>query len=234
MSFYGRNKPNKSEEDYTTPYTTEWIHTLSRVDSDKLRVKRDYTKFVSIDPGTRNFAIRIEARGKIHGVERAVKPLYYAVWDIATDKQCKIDPNVPVETYRNLIAKFEEIKEMIMDVDIIVIERQLPINFKSALMMHSASMIFSMWLKDSPYYPVIYKVCPKLKGRMLGAPRKISKDELKAWAVVKATELLTHQGDTWSIEVINSTKKADDLSDTVVQLEALLMFWGHPLATYTK
>lgn len=233
MSFYSR-KITKREDEYTTPYTTEWIHTLSRVEAESVRVKREYTKFVSIDPGTRNFAIRIEARGKINDVERAVKPLYYAVWDIATDKGCNIDPNVPVETYRNLIAKFEEIKALIMDVDVIVIERQLPINFKSALMMHSAAMIFSLWLKDSVYYPIIYKVCPKLKGRMLGAPRKISKDELKAWAVVKATEILTHQGDTWSIEVINSTKKADDLSDTVVQLEGILMFWGHPLATYTK
>lgn len=233
MSFYSR-KITKGEDEYTTPYTTEWIHTISRVEAESLRAKREYTKFVSIDPGTRNFAIRVEARGTIGGQERTVKPIYYAVWDITTDKQCKVDPNAPVETYRNLIAKFEEIKHLIMDVDVIVIERQLPINFKSALMMHSASMIFSMWLKDSVYYPVIYKVCPKLKGRMLGAPRKISKDELKAWAVVKATELLTHQGDDWSISIVKSTKKADDLSDTVVQLEGILMFWGHPLATYSK
>lgn len=232
MSFYGRNKINKCEDEFTTPYTTEWIHTISRVDAESVRVKREFTKFMSIDPGTRNFAIRVEIRGTIAG-ERCVRPIYYSVWDIATAKEAKTDPDAPVETYRNLITRFEEIKSLIMDTDIIVIERQLPINFKSALMMHTAAVIMSMWLRDSPYYPVIYKVCPKLKGRMLGAPRKISKEELKQWAVVKATEILTHVGDEWSLGVLKSVKKADDLSDTVVQLEAILMFWKNPLATYT-
>lgn len=228
MSFYGRPRVNKTEDEYKTPYSTEWIHTLSRLDSEKVCIMRNYIKIVSIDPGSKNFAIRIEIRDAATGV----KPIYYNVWDIRTSPKCKTDPNEPVETYRNLIAKFEEIRELITDTNVVVIERQLPINYKSSLMMQTADVILSIWLKDSPYYPIIYKVMPQLKGRMLGAPSKISKEELKQWAVVKATEILTLHKDAWSLEVINNNKKKDDLADTVVQLEALLMYWKHPLATY--
>lgn len=227
MAYFGKNKTKVSEKEDTTPYTTYWIHTLDRLEATKNIPGRDYIKIVSIDPATKTFAIRIETRD----VNRSMRPIYFCLWDVR-DKVTK-EENEPTRVYSNLTNKLDEIKEYFIDADIIIIERQPPINYRSTRIMQHTISYFSIILKDSIRYPIIYDVRPQLKGKILGAPPRISQPELKKWSVEKALEILNIAGDNWSaMDVIGKMGKKDDLADTVCQIEALLIYWKHPLAIY--
>jgi hypothetical protein len=65
---------------------------------------------------------------------------------------------------------------------------------------------------------------PKLKGRMLGAPKSLLGKQLKLWAQETAIKILTDRQELWSLSVISRHKKKDDLCDTIVQLEAFILW----------
>jgi hypothetical protein len=58
------------------------------------------------------------------------------------------------------------------------------------------------------------------KTRVLGAGKKMSKRERKLWAINKTMEILADRQDQTTIDDITSRKKRDDVSDTIVQLQA--------------
>ncbi len=212
-------KPLVSEKEDKTPYVTYWPHRIKRIEAPLH--SKDHYQVVSIDPGIKNYAIRIEKRYK----SGLILPVYYNLWKLA--EKTKLDPNEPMLVYANLTQKLDSIKEMLLETDMVIVERQLAINYKSTRVMQHTLTYFHVLLQDLPSYPLIYDIDPKLKGRMLGAPPKISKPELKEWAVVKANELLNLRRDEFSLNVLNKLfKKSDDLADTVCQAEALFMFWG--------
>ena len=226
MSHFGRAKPKKGEKEDKAPYITYWIHSIPRIEGINKAAKRNFIKIISIDPATKTFAIRIEIRY----LDGSVKPVFFVKWDLS-DNSGK-DSDEPVEKYSNLNRKLDEIYQYIEDANVIFIERQPPINYKSCRMMQNAITYFSIKLSGSKYYPIIYDVAPQLKGKILGAPPRISQYELKQWSVDKSKEILEIQGDVWSLEVLRGNKtKADDLADTVVQIEAMLRFWNHQLIT---
>jgi hypothetical protein len=220
MSYFGKAKPKVGEREDRTPYTTYWIHSIDRVEAEAKRIKRDFTKYISIDPATKTYAIRIESRNS----DRTMTPYYFNLWNL--DNRVQKDANDPVIVYTNLTNELDEIKDYFMDVDVIIIERQPPINYKSTRIMQHTISYFSIVLRDSPHYPVIYDVSPKLKGKMLGAPLHISQPELKKWAIVEALEILLLAGDKWSYAVLSNPKlkKGDDYADTICQIEALLLY----------
>lgn len=228
MAYFGRAKPKVGEREDKTPYTTYWIHSIDRLEASKKAIQRNYVKIVSIDPATKTFAIRIEIRGiKPNSNDIIMEPVYYKIWNVGDVPST--DPNVPNSVYANLTREFNGIKEQLLDVNIILIERQPPINYKSARIMQHAISYFTFLLMDSPYYPTIYDVDPRLKGKILGAPKGISYNELKKWSVMEAKKLLEHCKDTWSLSVVNSHTKNDDLCDTVCQIEAIMRYWEHNL-----
>jgi hypothetical protein len=48
----------------------------------------------------------------------------------------------------------------------------------------------------------------------------MSKPQRKKWATEKAMNILMERGDTDTLEEIESSKKKDDLADTLIQLQS--------------
>lgn len=224
MSFYNKAKIPKSEDEPKTPYNTYWFHSISRLESQSKIPQREYIKIASFDVANKTYALRIEARF----YDGRVIPIVFDLWDLRTAPN--VDPDHPDENRSNLFRKLDEIKKYTIDVDIVLVERQIPLNVKSRNMMCATIDYFGLLLRDSPRYPLILDVCPKLKGRMLNSGR-LSKVELKQWSVIKSKEILKLNKDEWSLQRIDEHKKKDDLADTIVQLEAYLIYTKHPLAT---
>ncbi|MFO0089733.1 MAG: hypothetical protein ACK518_02895, partial [bacterium] len=68
--------------------------------------------------------------------------------------------------------------------------------------------------KNTIEFPSYYKT------KVLGAGKGMAKRERKLWAVNKAMEILADRDDQSTIDDITSRKKRDDVSDTIVQLQA--------------
>ena len=116
----------------------------------------------------------------------------------------------------------------------IIIEKQLPINYKAVRMSQHTLTYFMVHLANLPTRPMFYEISPKLKGRELGVSPLLNERGLKLWAIEKATELLTTRNDKWGLEIMNRKvnkrkEKKDDLSDTVCQIEAFFSWLEWPL-----
>lgn len=218
MSYFGL-KITKSQQPDKTPYTIYYPHT--RPLTERLW-QEPYYQIVSIDPGRVNYAFRIERR--YH--DGRVTP-------VAFDKQSFPASKIEGDTtttyvYQALTEFLNKYREYYEGCHYIIIERQLPQNYKATRVAQHTISYFSLILHNAPLLPAIVEVSPSLKGKMLGAPPGTSDKQLKDWAVVKARELLTLRGDEWSLGVLNHfASKQDDLSDTVCQAEALFIAWGY-------
>lgn len=58
------------------------------------------------------------------------------------------------------------------------------------------------------------------KTQVLGGPKKITKYQRKKWAVARMKEMLENRGDKETLALVNSLKKADDVSDTALMIQA--------------
>jgi hypothetical protein len=106
---------------------------------------------------------------------------------------------------------------------LLIIERQLPQNYKMVrISQHLISYFYMLWT-DLPHQPLIVEVSPSLKGKMLGFSKRHDYD-LKEWSSAKAVEILTFHQDLESLQILTKFPgKKDDLADTVCQEEALFM-----------
>lgn len=219
MSHFGL-KISKTESPDKTPYTIYYPHSLP---STERKWTQQYYQVVSIDPARKNYAIRIERR-------------YHNGWitPVAFDKTAieaidKEGDATVCNTYQNLTNFLDKYKKFYEDCHFIIIERQLPQNYKATRIAQHSISYFSILLHNSPLLPSIIEVDPKLKGKVLGAPKGINDKQLKAWAVEKGREYLTIRLDDFSLQVLDHFRnKQDDLCDTVCQIEALFICWGFP------
>lgn len=219
MSHFGL-KINKSESPDKTPYTIYYPHTTP---STERKWTQPYYQVVSIDPARKNYALRIERR--YHN--GWITPVVFDKTAIESIQQ-EGDTTI-CNTYQMLTAFLSKYEQFYDDCHFIVIERQLPQNYKATRIAQHSISYFSIRLHNRPLLPSIVEVDPKLKGRILGAPKGINDKQLKSWAVEKARELLTTRLDDFSLGVLNHFRnKQDDLSDTVCQIEALFICWGFP------
>jgi len=217
MSHYGL-KINKTESPDKTPYTVYYPH------SKKIEERRwdyKYYQVVSIDPARKNYALRIERRYD----NGWIIPI---VFDKVSIEEIKQEGNTTIcNTYEVLTTFLNKYEEFYNDCHFIIIERQLPQNYKATRIAQHSISYFSIKLHDNVLLPSIVEVDPKLKGKILGAPKNITDKQLKTWAVEKARELLTMRRDDFSLQVLNHFRnKQDDLSDTVCQIEAVFICWG--------
>ena len=108
----------------------------------------------------------------------------------------------------------------------------MSINYKSTRMFqHILSLFIHMAKLNFFYYNdiTIFDINPKLKGTILKAPKGLNYSKLKEWSIEKALEILKSRNDEYSINIINKNKgksksKSDDLSDTVIQMEAWFIY----------
>lgn len=231
-------KVKDEKEDYTCYYPYPCTR-LPVISSDGLQT-------TSIDIAIKHFAIRIEKRFPNGSIEL----LYFNKIDfrepisatssatsststsiVATNKDdeseskgtTKISPailNRITEFLTSLLPAYYNAPE-----SVIGIERQMAINYKATRIFQH---VLSFFMIHAPYfknYCMIVDINPQLKGNILGAPRKLTYNELKTWSIDKAIEILRQRGDSISITILQTHRgktktKADDLADTVVQMEA--------------
>lgn len=215
-------KLSKSEQADKTPYTVYYPHNKPHTER---KWTQDYIQVVSIDPGRKNYAFRIERR-YFNGW---ITPIVFDKVDLPASTIEGETTTTP--TYQALTTFLNRFQSFYPDCHYIIIERQLPQNYKTTRLAQHTISYFSLRLEDAPLLPAIVEVSPSLKGKVLGAPRGLPNKELKKWAVDVARALLQTRRDDFSIGVLNGVTKKDDLSDTVCQAEALFITWGYPPTT---
>ena len=213
-------KTSKGESIDKTPYTIYYPHTIPITER---KWTQPYYQVISIDPARKNYAFRIERR--YHN--GWIAPVVFDKTAIDGTKQ-EGDTTVS-ETYELLTAFLDKYQQFYNDCHFVIIERQLPQNYKATRIAQHSISYFSIRLHNLPLLPAVIEVDPKLKGKILGAPKNITDKQLKTWAIEKARELLTIRKDTFSLGVLDHFRnKQDDLSDTVCQAEAVFICWGFP------
>lgn len=217
--FNNKNRIPKSQIPRPSHYVEHYYHKLPKTSR---QWNQGYINVVSIDPARKNLAFRIE---RWH-TNNVITPIVFTKIDL--------EENEDVSMYVALLNFLNTHKKYLLQTHIMVIEKQLHINYQAVRISQHIITYFMTISQDSELLPSIFELDSKVKGQYLGAPKNISEKQLKQWAVTKAVEILTARGDKWSLEVIENTKKKDDLSDVVIQVEALFGYIGVAIITEQK
>jgi hypothetical protein len=169
-------------------------------------------KEISVDIGSRNFAIRVE-------VTESPRPhplaILFDLVDFGEDKA-----NIDAQCDR-MSRYFTERRHIFDGAKVLVVEQQRLIHNQIQNATRNMRMMQHVFSYFQLFHPTIERVelSPLIKtGAGSGAPKGMDRDERKDWGIAKAIELLTERGDTASLNVIAGAKKKDDLTDTVIQL----------------
>ncbi len=201
-------------------------HLCHSIDS-KYRDWSDVINIISIDPGIRNLAIRVESRG-IRDNTHPIKTLVFDKLRIS-DADRKMDDNVDKLYF--LVTEFlDQYLNIFKTCHLMIIERQLPMNLKAVRISQHIISYFMGNLKNiTPSLPMIFEIDAKLKGRELGASTHLNERGIKQWSIDHCKSLLTKRKDYTGLDILSKHKKKDDLCDCVCQIEALFSFQGWPL-----
>ena len=185
---------------------------------------------ISIDPGIRNLALRVESRG-INSNCYPIKTLVFEKLRITEDDR-RLDGNVD-QLFSLLTDFLDKYKEIFKQSHMLIIERQLPINYKAVrVSQHIISYFLFLFKNLMPALPLVHEVDPKLKGRELGASKHLNERGIKQWSVDFAKSLLVKRQDYDALKILDKNKaKSDDLADCVSQIESYFSFQGWPLTT---
>lgn len=233
-------KPPKSELPDKGPFT---YHKISSHDNVTRNWTQGFYRVVSIDPGEKNLAIRIERRSvdaKIIVTEFFDK---YDLHSYSTINNTSSGTNIRggkgvkndgrngsvSEIYDIVIKILDKYIQYFLESHMILIERQMTINYRMVRLSQCIITYFLMKLEKAIYYPMIFEISNKLKSDMLNAPKGLNPKEMKQWAIELALLILECRGDTKSIEHIKTApkRKQDDLSDVVIQIEAFFYYYGY-------
>lgn len=213
MAYRYKPKVPKSQAPPKVPYVEYYPHKKPKTERNW---NGDYYQTVSIDPAKKHYGIRIERSYK----NKSTIPLVYDKQNIDGEPE-EGSGNVVNKTYDNLTELLNKYKKYYIDCHYIIIERQLPFNYKIVRIEQHTVSYFSFICKDQDTLPSILCVDPQLKGKMLSIPKGLNENQTKQWSVEKAREILKIRGDNFSLEVLEKTKKKDDLADTITQKVAL-------------
>jgi hypothetical protein len=178
---------------------------------------RWYT-IASIDPASKNYAIRIEKRY----LDGRITPVLFTCLDLTQGTAGQSE-------YQVLNTFFDQYANYFIPCHLIIFERQLTTNYNMVRMSQHTLSYFLNLLKAVKHTCFIVEIESRIKSNELGGAAGLKGKQLKQWAVDRATELLTWRNDTFSLQVMQERKKKDDLADTVVQAEALCSMWKLPL-----
>jgi len=226
---YQRKTP-KTQEAYKSVYVGHNPHTIPLTE----RKWPDRIRVISIDPGVTHYAIRVEERNM-----KTVGPITTIHFDkigLAKDKQ-ELSEDLVCAMYSYVSNYLDQYLELFKTCHMVIIEKQLPINYRAVRMSQHTLTYFMTHLKNiKPNLAMFFEVNPQLKGRQLGAPASLNEKGIKTWSVEKAFELLNDRNDQKGLEVMmrkdprNKRKeKKDDLADVINQAEALFSYFGWPV-----
>lgn len=187
-------------------FTEYYIH-----DYDKSFRKWGRTRYyLSIDPGIKHFAFRIEKRTK--------NEITTEVMFIENFSTCKSNIYLRI---REVLTSYDY---LVQKCNFIIIEYQYGARTDMSRIMQHLLTYFMEITRNNDVLPSIIELGNKTKARY-----KDTKDkDVKAWAVGHAKKLLKERFDDEGLMILKhyvSLKiKIDDLSDTIVQIDAFLLF----------
>jgi len=223
MAHFQRKTP-KSQQIYKSTYTYYNPHDIEIKSMEYDNIVR----VISIDPGIRNYALRVEERS-IQTSSYPIKTLVFEKLRIS-NKDRELSEISECMIYKLLSKFLDKYLKVFKTCHIIIIEKQMPFNYKATRIAQHTLTYFMTHLKNISTYPLIYEISAKLKGKELGASSHLNERGIKVWAVEKATELLELRKDENGLQILKKNKKkADDLADTVCQIEAFFSLNNWPL-----
>jgi len=225
---YHQKKPAKSEQHFTNVLLA---HNPHNIPLDK-RKWPERIRIISVDPGCTHFSLNISERNI-----RRDEPIITLLLDKVglTKEEQEPDKDNVTRIFTFIQDFLDKHRELFLTCHMVLIEKQLPINYRAVRMSQHVLTYFMILLKNKePELPMFLEVAPTLKGRELGAPSNLNERGLKQWAVVKATELLTIREDKKGLEILNrkikgKKEKKDDLADTIIMAESVCSQFGWPL-----
>lgn len=182
-------------------------------------INPEYTQIVSVDPATDNYAIRVERRWQSGLVETVAQN---------KAKFSKLVEESRSSLYSSLERFLQQYETFTRQADLFVVEKQLAINYQAVrISQHTISHFIRLAMEGGSNKQCVVEVDSKLKTKMLhpNAGRKMNETDTKAWSAWLARELSLLREDDFFLRIHSSLKKKDDISDTLVQIEALLSFW---------
>ena len=225
---YQRKVP-KSQQPYNSVYIQHNPHTLPTTE----RKWTDPIRVISVDPGVTHYAIRVEERN--YKTVGPIKTLHFDKVGLKPEEQVLTEEN-ECRSYSFITKYLDKYLELFKTCHMVIIEKQLPVNYKSVRMSQHTLTYFMVNLKNIvPTLPMFFEVKPQLKGKELGVPPNLNERGLKLWAIDKALELVTIRNDIKGLQILKRKdprtkrkEKKDDLSDTICQIEALFSYLGWP------
>ena len=217
-------------KDDSTDYVIYYPYPCTALPPISTDIPPEGCQCLSIDPAIKNFAIRIEKRY----AGGLVETIYMVKLDLSTYGDVNESTGTTVVDPRILSAiiyVFNQLTQWVTECRIIGIERQMAVNYKSSRIYQHLVTYFMMIIPNFKYYCILMDISPKLKGRILGAPKGLNYNGLKQWGISRAVEILNWRSDQMALEIIRQHKgksktKADDLCDTVLQMEAWFKLVG--------
>lgn len=175
----------------------------------------------SFDIGKNNFAFCVEKIditkpcNSVDDIVRCGELILHKNVDLTTDcpKVKWLHPSI----YINMNNLLLEYKKYWDECAFIIIEQQKRQNYMACRL---AQHCYSFFLYHYSTFKTVIEYGAKHKTRVFGAPVFKKKNDRKKWAVQKTLEIMDMRKDTCTIQRIKSSKKKDDLSDVVVQLQA--------------
>jgi hypothetical protein len=170
-----------------------------------------FVQIMAIDPGIKNCGVRIERRWSSGHVETVMLArLNFLISD---------GPPTDTMYYKNSINVLKNYLPIMELCQYILIESQLPINYDMVRMSsHIISYLMSQ-LANKGCRPLIFEVDTYFKSRILNAPPKMSKPELKKWCKNYALKLLEERKDVETSKVLRELSKGDDAGDVICYCE---------------
>lgn len=201
------------------PFNVFSIHT-----KDAPKIKPDSSiLFASVDPGFKNCGFYVACLGcdkKLKSV--CLENLNFTSEEKPSDTEC----------FLNCIKKFEEpeIFNYMIKCHFIIIESQMSFVPRNTRMGQNLITYFTTRFKDIGNRPLVIEINSRAKTTLLGCPKglpKTGKGNYKDWCKNKALCLLKERGGEEAfIELIENSRKADDISDVICQLEAFLSVYN--------
>lgn len=195
---------------YKLPYIVFNPHTLPACVSTG-----DDIIITIIDPGLVNCAIRTS----IYNIIKRKSTTYLMKLINFTSKK----EGDTVHHYTNIFEFLEPFHDYFINSHYICIESQLPINYDLVRFSQHLLTYLMMITRDKGNRPLLIELDPRMKSRMLNAPSKMKKPQLKKWARDMGVYYLRCDDEPELADFLEKEKKGDDYGDVICYEKCVLL-----------
>lgn len=182
----------------------------------------DIIVITTIDPGIKNCAIRTSTFNIKTNIS---KTLLICKIDFTHVNFYEHSTGIGIETqyYAAIFSSLEPYERYFQYSHYIGIESQLAINYDLVRMGQHIITFLMCCTRNKGYNPLIIELDSHLKSRLLQAPPKMTKVQLKAWARAKGIELLRTNGENDIADFVQAQKKGDDYGDVICYEKCIII-----------